>query len=164
MSMQDLTQNFEQLNEMQIPVKRAAFSDRTAWIMAILAELAYAEFDEEKEQFFPKLAAELAALTNQKKIEERLRELRDKLADLSKTPAGPKTKNKALKATLKAGGFVLAAQATRNTAALHWWTRSMASGPSVAGSAYCRFAFRISTSASLSFSLKSRMTIRTSCI
>lgn len=107
MSMQDIKQDFEQLKEMQIPVKRAAFSDRTAWIMAILAELSYAEFDEEKEQFFPRLAAELAKLTNQKEIEERLRDLREKLADLSRTPTGPKTKNKALKATLKAGGFEL---------------------------------------------------------
>ena len=27
------------------PVKRAAYSDRTAWLMAVLAELAYIRFD-----------------------------------------------------------------------------------------------------------------------
>jgi triacylglycerol lipase len=108
MNMQEFRQDFERITEMPIPVKRAAFSDRTAWMMAILAELAYEEFDEEKSLFLPKLAAELAGLTNQKKIEERLRDLQAKLAALSKTPAGPKTKNKALKATLEAGGFKLA--------------------------------------------------------
>ncbi len=46
----DTKSDFKDLATMGVPVKRAAYSDRTAWIMAILAELAYIPFDEESEQ------------------------------------------------------------------------------------------------------------------
>ena len=37
----DTKSDFKDLATIGVPVKRAAYSDRTAWIMAILAELAY---------------------------------------------------------------------------------------------------------------------------
>ena len=43
----DTKNDFKDLATMGVPVKRASYSDRTAWIMAILAELAYIPFDEE---------------------------------------------------------------------------------------------------------------------
>jgi hypothetical protein len=60
----DTDRDFQLLNEMKVPVKRAAYSDRTAWMMAILAELAYLPFDEESKQQILDLAAELAKLTD----------------------------------------------------------------------------------------------------
>lgn len=108
MSMKEISEDFKQLQVIPIPVKRAAFSDRTAWIMAILAELVYEEFDEEKDQFIPNLALELAKLTDQEKIEERLRKLQKTLAKLYQSGATQKDKNKALQDTLAVGGFELA--------------------------------------------------------
>ena len=43
----DSDRDFKTLAAMKVPVKRAAYSDRTAWTMAILAELAYTPFDED---------------------------------------------------------------------------------------------------------------------
>ena len=40
-------EHFKQLGEMKVPVKRAAYSDRMAWTMALLAKIAYIRFDEE---------------------------------------------------------------------------------------------------------------------
>ena len=68
----DTDRDFETLAGLNVPVKRAAYSDRTAWTMAILAELAYTPFDEESNEQILVLAAELAKLTDQKKIAERL--------------------------------------------------------------------------------------------
>ena len=92
----------------QLPVKRADFSDRTAWIMAILAQLLCEEFDEEKDQLIPNLALELAKLTDQEEIEERLRKLQKTLAKFYQSGTTQKDKNKALQATLAVGGFELA--------------------------------------------------------
>jgi hypothetical protein len=68
----DTDRDFGQLKGMAVPVKRAAFSDRTAWIMAILSELAYTPFDEESNHQILELAKELAELTDQDEIAERL--------------------------------------------------------------------------------------------
>lgn len=57
------------------PVKRAAYSDRAAWLMAIMAELAYTRFDQEDDSSILTLARELAELTDREQIVERLRGL-----------------------------------------------------------------------------------------
>lgn len=100
--------DFAKLNEMAVPVKRAAYSDRAAWIMALLAELAYMPLDEESDQQLMSLAGELAKLTDQEQIVERLAELRKTLAGLNPPPSGEDVSNRKLTAALKAGGFELA--------------------------------------------------------
>ncbi len=101
-------QDFKTLGTMKVPVKRAAYSDRTAWIMAILAELAYTPFDEESNQLILDLAEELAKLTDQQKIADKLSGLQKTLAGLNPAPANEADRNKALKAALAVGGFQLA--------------------------------------------------------
>ncbi len=89
----------------QPPVKRAAYSDRVAWLMAILAELAYTPFDQEDNNLLLSLAQELAELTDQDKIAERLKNLA-KLMNL--TDRDPATEDNAtLRGALNAGGFEL---------------------------------------------------------
>jgi triacylglycerol lipase len=100
--------DFDKLRELAVPVKRAAYSDRTAWIMAVLAEIAYTPLDEESDHELINLAGELAALANQEEIVERLRELRKTLAALNPAAGDQDTQNEKLKAALKAGGFELA--------------------------------------------------------
>ena len=107
---QELERNLEELKTIPVPVKRAAFSDRTAWILAILAELVYLEFDEENDAYFLDLARELANLTDEKKVKEKLEAVQATLARLHSPAADDKdkNKNKKLKAVLAAGGFKLA--------------------------------------------------------
>ena len=57
------------------PVKRAAYSDRAAWLMAVLSEFAYTRFDRDDESSILSLARELAEITDMDRIAERLREL-----------------------------------------------------------------------------------------
>ena len=104
----DTEGDFRELALMSVPVKRAAYSDRTAWIMSILAELAYTPFDEESEQVILSLAAELAKLTEQDKIAERLKVFQKFLAGINSASDIKTDKNKVLKATLEVGGFKLA--------------------------------------------------------
>jgi len=98
--------DFSLLAEMSVPVKRAAYSDRTAWIMAILAELAYIPFEEESEELISGLARDLADLNNQETIVERLVEFRNTLALVGAVPAAQDT-NIVLRTALGHGGFRL---------------------------------------------------------
>ena len=106
--MTDIRRDFDDLATMRVPVKRAAYSDRTAWIMAILAELAYTPFDEESEQAILLLAAELAKVTEQDKIVERLKFFQKILAGTNPAADTEHGKNVRLKAALEVGGFKLA--------------------------------------------------------
>ena len=99
--------DFGDLARMRIPVKRAAYSGRTAWIMAILAELAYTRFDEEDEQRILELAEELATLTDRDTIAERLAKFRRTLGGFGATPDAD-AGNRKLRAALECGGFRLA--------------------------------------------------------
>lgn len=47
MSGEIAAEDFNTFGGLEVPVKRAAYSDRTAWMMAILAELAYVRFDQD---------------------------------------------------------------------------------------------------------------------
>ncbi|MCZ6863355.1 MAG: lipase family protein [Alphaproteobacteria bacterium] len=94
--------DFAHFKDVEIPVRRAAYSDRTAWIMATMAELAYKDFGPDEENNILSLAGELATLANQKEIAERLKALRVSF----RKPRNDK--DQILKAVLSAGGFKLA--------------------------------------------------------
>ena len=85
-------------------MKRAAYSDRTAWLMAVLSELAYTPFDEDDDSSILGLARELAELTDQDQIAERLKGRAALLG--AGSGAGPKD-NAQLRRALAAGGFAL---------------------------------------------------------
>ena len=101
MEHRDLKIDFERIAECRPPVRRAAYSDRTAWLMAILAELAYCRLDEEDESALMDLAAELAGLDDSGDIERRLRKFRESLVHADCDG------NHVLRSILKAGGFEL---------------------------------------------------------
>ena len=84
--MTSIDRDFSDLAVMRVPVKRAAYSRRTAWTMAILAEQAYTPFDEESEQYILNLAEELATLTDREKIAERLVKFRKMLGGFDGVP------------------------------------------------------------------------------
>ena len=98
---------------MGVPVRRAAYSDRTAWTMAILAELAYTPFEGEDGARLTALAVELAKLSSvgsgderrfAAAVEGRIREFLLAMRGLEADSG-----NEKLKAALAAGGFELAA-------------------------------------------------------
>lgn len=45
MSAKTAVADFERFSTLKIPAKRAAYSDRTAWLMAVMSETAYIQFD-----------------------------------------------------------------------------------------------------------------------
>ena len=87
------------------PVKRAAYSDRAAWLMAIMAELAYTRFDQDDDSSILSLARELAELTDREQIAERLRGLAALLG--SARQGGPTEDNALLRRALAVGDFRL---------------------------------------------------------
>jgi hypothetical protein len=103
--------HFDELIRLPVPVKRAAYSDRTAWTMSLLSELAYMPFDEESDDRLLAIAEDLIKLATTddeaaKSIAARLRNLS---ADLKRLSAdGQDSHNAKLKAALAAGRFELA--------------------------------------------------------
>tara|TARA_R110002073_G_scaffold8068_1_gene45116 strand:+ start:14848 stop:15942 length:1095 start_codon:yes stop_codon:yes gene_type:complete len=90
-----------ELLRLKPPVRRAAYSDRTAWQMAVLAELAYVKFEAPNDGLLAELAQELAEIDSVDNIAKRLISLREIL----KTPsAGAEDR---LRAALQVAGFVL---------------------------------------------------------
>ena len=109
---QDTDKQFRELSDLKIPAKRAAYSDRTAWMMALLAELAYLRFSEESDDIFAELTRELANLATgdgvtPDRIKEGLKKLALTLATIGRDGTSDGT-NSILKAALEAGGFELA--------------------------------------------------------
>ena len=101
MDEQNIRSDLEQIRKLKPPVKRAAYSDRTAWLMADLAELAYEPFEGEQRSYLLELAAELAELTDADDIAK-------KLETLSQTMnARNSTNDTQLRAILDVGGFRL---------------------------------------------------------
>ena len=88
------------------PLKRAAYSDRTAWLMAVLSELAYTPFDQDDDSAILALARELAELTNRDQIAERLKGLAALLGSARPGVAAAED-NTPLREALAAGGFAL---------------------------------------------------------
>ena len=108
---EDTGKHFVQLRDMQVPAKRAAYSDRTAWTMAILAELAYIQFDGEDGARLAALAAELAKMSAGGENEQQLATaMESRIRDFSLTPRDRETSggNEQLKTALAAGRFELA--------------------------------------------------------
>jgi hypothetical protein len=109
--------DFKTLATMSVPVKRAAYSDRTAWIMALLAELAYEPLDEESDDKLLALAEELAKVTDKQEIADRLTSFRNTLARLAQSKSDESASNERLKAALLVGGFELAGDRPLHSAA-----------------------------------------------
>ena len=72
MDEQNIRSDLAQIQELKPPAKRTAYSDRTAWLMAALAEIAYVPFEGERKSSLLALAAELAKLTDAKNIAQKL--------------------------------------------------------------------------------------------
>ncbi len=102
--------HFRKLAEMSVPAKRAAYSDRMAWMMALLAEIVYMRFDEESDDVLMSMAEELVGLAAGKDADAEA--IKDRLQELAVTLAGvgrrnEDAKNEKLTAALAAGGFSL---------------------------------------------------------
>ncbi|MEM0930257.1 MAG: lipase family protein [Pseudomonadota bacterium] len=89
------------------PLRRAAYSDRMAWQMAVLAQLAYVEFETTPFKEISKLAKELAATNDVKAIEDRLRPLLHLFDRSASSDGSGVTGEQKLRMTLKACGFEL---------------------------------------------------------
>lgn len=72
-----IEEDLEQLRSLDpVPVKRAAYSDRTAWLMCALCHLAYLEFEKTDRAILAEAAREIAeASGDTAKIEARLQDL-----------------------------------------------------------------------------------------
>ncbi len=101
MTTKELSDDLERILKLNPPVKRAAYSDRIAWLMAIFSELAYTRFDEENQDSLMSLATELAAMTDEKSIAQKLRTLS------SLVPTEADAGNKILRSVLAIGEFEL---------------------------------------------------------
>ena len=97
----DLETDFERIATCKPPVRRAAYSDRTAWLMAVLAELAYTRFDEEDDAALVNLAEELAGLGDPSEVADRLKAFKASLGHAARNG------NETLRQVLAAGGFDL---------------------------------------------------------
>ena len=97
----DLKTDFERIATCKPPVRRAAYSDRTAWLMAVLAELAYTRFDEEDDSALVNLAEELAGLGDPSEVAGRLKAFKASLGHADRDG------NETLRHVLAAGGFDL---------------------------------------------------------
>lgn len=69
----DVINPFDEPRLLEAPVMRAAYSDRTAWIMSAMSELAYYPF--EGNEAIAELAADLAAMSGVGAIKKRLEKL-----------------------------------------------------------------------------------------
>jgi triacylglycerol lipase len=96
------SRDVEELSALPPPVRRAAYSDRTAWMMAIFAELAYIRFESQPFQEIRELAKELLNATGVDEVEQRLLQLQHYFA---KPPEGDG--EALLRTILEAAGFEL---------------------------------------------------------
>lgn len=87
--------DFQAFSGLAIPIKRAA------WLMAIMAQLAYTPFDEDNYIAVLSMAAELADLAEKDAIAEKLKTL------LKTIDRRENTDNAILRAVLEEGGFIL---------------------------------------------------------
>ena len=101
MDKQDIRSDLTELSKLEPPVRRAAYSDRTAWLMAIMAELAYTRFDQEDDSSLEELANELAAISDTEEITRNLQEFRQNIL------SGQGHATCTLRDLLRVGGFKL---------------------------------------------------------
>lgn len=96
-----LTREAGELLRFPPAIRRAAYSDRTAWLMALFAELAYVRFEVLERPDLEKLAREIAAADGQDAIIGALATLARMLE------AGNASENEVLERVLSAAGFEL---------------------------------------------------------
>lgn len=93
----DIINPFDEPTLLGPPVMRAAYSDRTAWLMSAMSELAYYQFEDDNKII--EMARELATMSEENDIKERLEEF------LSGTVGGGN--EEVLGKVLKVAGFDL---------------------------------------------------------
>jgi hypothetical protein len=93
--------DFPLMRTLPPPVKRAAYSDRTAWLMAAMSELAYIRVESSRKDDLLTLAKELIAAEGQSGEAERLNRFQKELDKAGDEP------RQRLEATLGAAGFEL---------------------------------------------------------
>lgn len=94
--------DFNLYKKLPLPIKRSAYSDRMAWIMAIMSELAYEQFEDLGSiERINQLARDLAEISDEKNIAKRLKQFYESIRN---PDASRKEK---LEATLKIGDFYL---------------------------------------------------------
>lgn len=87
---------------MGMPMQRTAYSDRTSWLMAILADMAYEPFEKQSDFTLESIAEELAQVSGD------VKSIRDKLsAARNALKAGDLDVEAAMKTVLEVGGFDL---------------------------------------------------------
>ncbi len=106
----DTDRPFEKLAKMRVPTKRATYSDRMAWMMALLADIVYERSEEESDDALVSMAEELAGLAFRKDVDAKT--IKDRLQELALTLANVGRRdeianNEILKAALAAGWFSL---------------------------------------------------------
>ncbi len=85
------------------PTQRVGYSDRTAWLMATMSQLAYFEFENRKS--ITDIASDLAAITGQDEALTYLQGIKNILPGLNQGASGDRRKS--LEAILKLAGFSL---------------------------------------------------------
>ena len=93
----NITTPFDEPSLLGVPVMRAAYSDRTAWLMSAMSELAYYQFEDNEK--IAELAEEILQLTGVEAVQQRLESL------MSGTLGGGNEET--LRAILKAADFEL---------------------------------------------------------
>jgi triacylglycerol lipase len=96
------SEDFPQFLTLPPPIQRAAYSDRTAWLMAAMSELAYVKFESQDPNHLQALAADLAHMAGAENIESRLRRFREAV------DAGDLEQTERLRAALSVADFQLA--------------------------------------------------------
>ena len=97
----EIRKDLKQFSKLSIPVRRAAYSDRTAWLMAIFSELAYTSFAENNKSTLLGLATEFANLTDRNAIVEKLKSFKTRCLQ------APTSNKEVLRSILGLGGFHL---------------------------------------------------------
>ena len=115
MTFDDIKLDFKKLKKLNVPSKRAAYSDRTAWLMAILSEIAYVNFNETADEVILNYAKLICEITYQdgyssEVINSILNKFSKELKQLHKNEDenGSKQDDTKLNILLKLGGFKLA--------------------------------------------------------
>lgn len=119
----ELENPFDEPDLLGAPVMRAAYSDRTAWLMSVMSELAYRRFEDDDTVL--ELATELSTLTDIEVIKEQLKKILS-----GTTNTGNKEK---LRALLDFAGFTLLKTYNRGDTQAFLAKRSIDGSPPHAG-------------------------------
>ena len=92
--------NFESKELLKPPTSRAAYSDRTAWLMSVMSKLAYEKF-ESNDKELEELINSFAELTDKASISEKLIIFKESILSLKKNGS------ESLEKTLSEAGFIL---------------------------------------------------------